>query len=164
MTISDRFFGRSQEDPMLNDRVVPPEVLAILEAVEKRDAGLLYEKDEDDRQYESAEIYAEDLVPRNASFGNDRVNIIPGNIPGACFETLVVGIGEGDSCEKRILQALAHCATTCRNRTRFIIFNAAIWDGRPWVEHKIAFKALREDTGVMVIRRMLGEKAYTILV
>lgn len=67
-------------------------------------------------------------------------NVIPGGVPGGCHETLVVAIGHRDDVEKRILQALAHVNIICKDRTKYIVFWAVVWDTLAWKKYREGFK------------------------
>jgi len=70
------------------------------------------------------------------------INVIPSYTVGPCAETLLVFIGEMDSFELRILEAIEHCGVLCHGVTKYVVFYALKWNDAVWKRHERTFKMI----------------------
>jgi len=88
------------------------------------------------------------------------INVIPPiGEPGPCADILLVFIGEADSFELRVLEAIEHCGVLCHGKTRCVIFYALKWDDAIWKKHEQSFKIIN----AVVILKPFGRPFTRIL-
>ena len=68
------------------------------------------------------------------------VNVIPAtDILGSCQDTLFVAVGDNDSLERRLLEAVEHVSAKCRGITNKVLFISTKWQTSVWLKHKNSF-------------------------
>ena len=85
--------------------------------------------------------------------GGRPINTIPIGYPGGCCEELLVAVGNKDDVEKRILEAIEHCAAKCSRITKYVLFYAFKWDSIIWESHKVSFSY----NGIIVVKKGFRE-------
>ncbi|MCS7367395.1 MAG: hypothetical protein NDF52_05900 [archaeon YNP-WB-062] len=99
-------------------------------------------------------------IIRQESISGIPINVIPptGKL-GPCTDILLVFIGEADSFELRVLEAIKHCGVLCRGKTRYVIFYALKWDDVMWKKHEQSFKMIN----AVVVLKPFGRPTTRIL-
>ena len=102
-----------------------------------------YQGFEDEVSVGSGEV----IIRRTSARGrglSDGINTIPWGTPDSCHEILLVAIGSNPSenVEFRVLQAVDHVLSRCRDKSKFVIFWAAKWDAVVWKRRAISFRSV----------------------
>ena len=104
---------------MFGEREIPEELGDLLDELGRMLSGLA------SNMLAGKSVSGKDVVDAISGLRTgQRINVIPGGIPGSCHRDLVVAIGTRDAVEKRILQAMEHVLAECMGITVNVVITA----------------------------------------